>query len=160
MPTERSNVTAVCDRNNLIVAGEEGQSEVILNTVELMNIASRQWFTATPLPEPLWCSSATVNEGQLYLLGGTDSEWKITQSVYTCSLTPTVCTRPTQLEVEFDFAWERIADLPVSNCTCIVLCGQLLAIGGCYQGDPVTAIHSYDSDTNSWKISSHMGRAR
>ena len=157
MPTERSNVTAVCVGNNLIVAGGEGRTERMLDTVELMMITTRQWFTATSLPEPLWRSSASVIGGQLYMLGGTNCNWNATNHVYTCS--PTLATLLTR-ETEVDVVWEKVSDVPVTNSTCVSLCDQLLAIGGRKNREPITSVHQYDFDTNSWKVISHMGYAR
>ena len=158
MPTKRSNATAICTVNKLIVAGGEGRCERVLETVEVMDTATYQWYTATSLPEPLWRSSATVTEGRLCMLGGINHNWNATHAVYTCL--PDVVTFPTR-EAEFvNIAWEKLTDLPVTNSTCTSLCNQLLAVGGCKETQPVTSVYQYDFDTNAWKVISNMGCAR
>ena len=56
-----------------------------------------------------------------------------------------------------DSVWEQLADLPVKQPTCESICGRLLAIGGIMDsGKYSTAVHMYNSTTNSWEIISHM----
>ena len=53
--------------------------------------------------------------------------------------------------------WRQVADLPVTQSTCETFHGQLLAIGGeTVSGGYSTAIHMYNSTSNSWEIISHM----
>ena len=53
------------------------------------------------------------------------------------------------------------SDLSVKHSTCESFYSQLLAIGGeMDSGGPTTAVHMYNSTTNSWEIISHMITAR
>ena len=53
--------------------------------------------------------------------------------------------------------WHQLADTPVTFSTCALLHGQLLAVGGeDSDGEETTAIHIYNTTTNSWEIISHM----
>ena len=58
--------------------------------------------------------------------------------------------------------WHQVADLPVRSSSCATLCGHLLAVGGCDESlqNYTTAIHQYNSATNSWEVISHMPTAR
>ena len=57
--------------------------------------------------------------------------------------------------------WKRVSDVLVSNTTCVSLNGRLLAVGGnTLSKRPTTAIHEYNSDTDSWTIIGHMSTAR
>ena len=69
----------------LVVAGGCYRG-VTLTTVEIMDTPTRQWSTATSLPEPLCYSSATVCGDRVFLLGGNNQHQSPTKSVYTCSL--------------------------------------------------------------------------
>ena len=53
--------------------------------------------------------------------------------------------------------WHQLADTPVTLSTCASLQGQLLAVGG-YDSDDkqTTAIHMYNTTTNSREVISHM----
>ena len=69
MPTKRSNVVALCTGTALIVAGGTNNNLQKLQTVEVLNTDTRQWSTASDLPQPLSQSSLTLCGDQLYLLG-------------------------------------------------------------------------------------------
>ena len=53
--------------------------------------------------------------------------------------------------------WHQLADTLVTSSTCASLQGQLLALGGKDSDDKeTTAIHMYNTTTNSWEVISHM----
>ena len=56
--------------------------------------------------------------------------------------------------------WSKIADLPVIHSTCESFHGRLLAVGGSKtvsgKYEYSTAVHIYNSITDSWEIISHM----
>ena len=55
----------------------------------------------------------------------------------------------------------QLADTPVTLSTCASLHGQLLAVGGeSSDGKETTAIHMYNTTTNSWEVISHMTTPR
>jgi len=57
--------------------------------------------------------------------------------------------------------WHQLVDTPVTFSTCASLCGRLLAVGGRdSDGKETTAIHMYNTKTNSWEIISHMATPR
>ena len=57
--------------------------------------------------------------------------------------------------------WHQLADTPVTLSTCASLHGRLLAVGGKdSDGKQTTAIHMYNTTTNSWKVISHMTTPR
>ena len=174
MPTVRCLVIAVCTGTALIVAGGHGENRKELTTVEVLNIENRQWSTAADLPEPAQFYSATVCGDQLYMLGG--ARHRIcTESVYTCSVSALLqtCTQRSlvgTLKRALSLSnsssggtgvWSKLANLPVTESTCVTFCGQLLAIGGGdSDGQPTTAVYMYNPSTNSWNVISHMTTAR
>ena len=86
MPTPRSGTASVTTKQALIVAGGISGARR-LDTVEVMDIPSQQWTTASRLPQPFSLMSATICGDQLYLAGGFDESDKASKSVLTCSLT-------------------------------------------------------------------------
>ena len=52
--------------------------------------------------------------------------------------------------------WRPIADLPVEHSTLVTLNGQLLAVGGQDYRNKTNNVYSYNRETNSWEVISHM----
>ena len=166
MPTKRAMTCAVSSGAALIVIGGEGNGDVAVSTVEVMDVSTKVWTTAASLPEPLSIASGTICGDRVYLLGAVNRSHSSTKSVFTCSLSillqssqPTSLTRRLQTAslATSTSVWSKVADLPVVTSTCISLQGRLLAIGGCDSyGIPTTAAHTYDPTTNSWSVTSHM----
>ena len=138
----------------------------VLSTVEVMNAETLQWSTADDLPQPMYFSSATICGDCIYMLGGSANLWSPVKSVYTCSVSALLqsCVL-SSLEAKVKrtsladkaSVWRRVADSPFPCSTCESFHSQLLAIGGWDDtGKPTTAIHMYNSTTNSWEIISHM----
>ena len=68
MPTARSGTASVTTKQVLVVAGGFGDTKV-LDTVEVMNIATKQWTTAQHLPHPFGSMSGIICGDQLYWSG-------------------------------------------------------------------------------------------
>ena len=172
MPTKRWCTAVVCSGRSLVVAGGEGEGGKELSTVEVMDTETLQWSTASSLPHLLSQATATLCGDQVYMLGGWEHNGKSSKSVFTCSLaallqscqsksgslgarmkTLSLASRPK--------VWHQLPDTPVTHSTCASLHGQLLAVGG-RDSDKActTAIHTYNTATNSWEIVSRMATPR
>jgi serine/threonine protein kinase len=167
MPTKRKLTTSLCTGTALIVAGGQGECSKVLSTIEVMGTETHQWSTAADLPQPMYHASATICGDQLYMLGGISKDFDSIKSVYTCSVSTLLspCVKNLQEErsssVYKASVWEQVADLPVTRSTCESFHGRLLAIGGeMDSGKHSTAVHMYNSATNSWEIISHMTTGR
>ena len=68
MPTARNNFASVTTEQTLVVAGGYDGSKY-LDTVEVMNIPTKQWSTARHMPHPFAHISATICGDQLYVGG-------------------------------------------------------------------------------------------
>ena len=161
MPTKRWSHAVISAQNYLIAAGGQGDGGV-LSTVEVMNIATREWYTAASLPEPVKHMSATVCGGRLYLLGGWDETSKPTHAVFTCTL-DSLLRPPSQTPPHTNEAgvWQRVADVPMELSTCITLYGRVLAVGGEDSDGTNTAdVYMYNADSDSWPLVGHMSTAR
>ena len=165
MPTRRSSPIAVCSGHALIAAG--GYDSCALSTVEILNVYTQQWSTASSLPHPTSYATAALCEDELYVMGGLNVNDQATLSVLTCSVPellqschlhqrdnrPELATQST--------VWQQIADSPYYNSTCATLCGRLIIIGGEDEaGKETAAIHTYDSKTDSWEAVNNMPTAR
>ena len=173
MPTKRWLTAALCNDMYLVVAGGVGEKGKYLSTVEVMDIKSQppQWSIASSLQHPLIQATATLSGDQVYMLGGQDQNRKQTKSVFTCSMTALVQScQPQSLGAQLIVrlktlalprVWHKRADAPYCRCTCALLQGQLLAVGGTdSDGNETTAIHTYNPTTNCWEVISHMTTPR
>ena len=175
MPTKRSHTAALCNQVVLIVAGGRTEGQNVLRTIEVMDVDTYQWSVAADLPVPLHLALATVCGERLYVSGGRDENRHPSRSVCTCSLSTLLQScKPAQSEVLSDNGqnssspsrdqpglWNRIADLPVTESTCVSLGGQLLAIGGMDSDNkPTTTILVHNQAANAWEIIGEMSTAR
>ena len=169
MPTKRCVTAVVCNGRSLVVAGGVGEKDKNLSTVEVMDTETLEWSTASSLPHPLTQASATLCGNQVYMLGGWDQRCEQSKSVFTCSLAALQSCQPQTLGARMKSlslatrvtVWHKLADTPVTLSTCASLRGQLLAVGGCDSDDKkTTAIHTYNTITNSWEVISHMSTPR
>ena len=164
MPTKRELPGVVCSGNVLVVAGGEGEGRTRLTTVEVMDTDTLQWSIASSLPHRLSGASATLCGGRVYIAAGWGQPGYSTTSVFSCSLSAllqsqivgTTFSRPGNQRVWFTFP-----DLPVKSSTIVTLNEQLLAVGG-YDSNQMDTnnIYSYNTETNSWEVISHMPTAR
>ena len=178
MPTKRYSMSSVFIKESLFVAGENsgyGHTRV----VEVLITEILQWAMAEPLPMPLYKSSATVCGDHIYLLGREDDRFAMTNTVYSASLSALlsschdkqraqtskgvlrkIFSPKDQSKISPDpicTTWNKLPDLPVVHATCVSFQGRLLAIGGKdSRGMTTTAIHMYNSSTDSWEILSHI----
>ena len=165
MPTKRHYLAVISVQNYLIAAGGVGEGLTVLSTVEVMNIATREWYTAASLPEPVYLMSATVCGGRLYLLGGKYTTNNPTRAVFTCTLDSLLhsCHPPSQTPPHTNEAgvWQRIADVPMTHSTCTTLNGRVLAFGGRDSHyTPTADVYMYNADSDSWPLVGHMSTAR
>ena len=164
MPTKQKWPAVISAQNYLIAAGGWGVGNTVLSTVEVMNIATREWYTAASLPETVCDMSATVCGGRLYLLGG-NKNINPTHAVFTCTLDSLLhsCHPPSQTPPHTNKAgvWQRIANVPMKYSTCTTLNGRVLAVGGWDSHDTRTAdVYMYSADSDSWPLVGHMPTAR
>ena len=154
MPTRRAFTAVVCIGKVLVVAGGQGRGLTplaTLATVEVMDINTQKWSTASNLPRSLSHDSAVVCGDSIYLVSGQ----KNTKSVFTCSLSELLQSQTSHP------VWHTIANLPITCSTCVTLNRQLLAVGGRGSDNEDTDnIYAYNTTTNSWEVISHMTTPR
>ena len=176
MPTKRWLTAVVCSGRSLVVAGGVGEGRKRLSAVEVMDTEILQWSKASSLPHPLYHASATVCGDQVGMLGGFDQSGKKSKLVFACSLAAllqscqphslglrlkTLSLASEPKELNRSEVWNQLANTPVTFSTSASLHEQLLAVGGCDSDDQeTTAIHMYNTTTNSWEVISHMTAPR
>ena len=103
MATERYDTAAICHGRSLIVAGgDDGRNR--LTTVEVLNMDTQCWSTASSLPHPFSNADTSIIGERLYMLGGSDQTgW--TQSVLTCSISKLLHSCQTLSESTI---WQRV----------------------------------------------------
>ena len=175
MPTPRISAACITTEQSLVVAGGYVSGDY-LDTVEVMNINTKQWTTVCPLPQKQTQLSATVCGDTLYLAGGFDIGCKsggwidiftASKSVFTCSLTDLLTSSNSlgskirQTFSQSQNVWKQISSLPVARSTLASFNGQLLAIGGWDDScNRTTNVYRCDSHTNSWNVISQMKNKR
>ena len=162
MSTPRDNTACITTEKALVVAG--GYAGDDMDTVEVMDINTKQWITVCPLPQPLWSLSVVVCGDSLYLAGGIAGGLG-SKSVFTCSIPdlwqPTTLGSRIRQTLTMSNVWKEISSLPVTRSTLASFGGHLLAIGGYDDsGNPTTDVYTYDSHTDSWHIISQMKNKR
>ena len=163
MPTVRSRTIAISTEHVLVVAG--GFYGNNLDTVEVMNITTKQWTTACPLPRKCHSLSGVTCGYQLYIGGNAQHS----KAVMTCSLTDLLLPqslgaslRRTLSLADKTGVWKEVCSQPVTDFTLATLGGHLLAIGGEDDNEIHTTnnVRRYDPRTDSWNVVSQMKNER
>ncbi len=161
MPTKRDSSIAFSYEDHLLVAGGTNEDNRCLRTVEVLDMRSMQWFTATPLPEPLSTASATICRDSVFILGGWYSQNTPTCSVLTCNVEELIRSTRDVDGGGTACVWNRIADLPVLKSTCICYHGHLITLGGVDETNKaINYIYRYDHASNSWRVIGHLSIPR
>ena len=162
-----------CTSTSLIVAGGHGPDKKRA-PVEVMDTETLRWSTAASLPYSWQQATATICGDRLYIAGGL-AEGAVTKSVLTCVVSellqstatqhPSSEATPTasglQPSTDGQRVWQKLAELPVDWSALVTLQGRLLAVGGCDSFfNPTSAVHQYNSATNSWSVVSQMNNKR
>ena len=172
MPTKRAFTTTVSTSTCLVVAGGQTQmSHGVVQTVEIMNTETRQWFVATDIPFSVTWPRMVLYRDSLFFTGATN-----TNKVFTCKLESLLdsCTpapdppfhqmsaHNTGTGSQDMEIWKRIADIPIrEESTLVAVKGCLLALGGHNDTrQPVGTINMYDQDKNVWTLVGEMATPR
>ena len=165
MPTKRCNPAVVSNDNILVVIGGyqenekfDGTPDKRLETVEIMHIKTKNWFSAAPLPYGITEGAATICGDFLYIVGDNTSFSSFSKVVSFCSLKTLLHSNAQESSTT---VWQKTESLPVNSIWCTSVKGQLLAIGGVdFDIDKMTPIRKYNSVVNTWDIVSHMAIGR
>ena len=118
MPTPRKLAACITSEQALVVAG--GYVGAYLDTVEVMNIDTKRWTTASSLPQKHSPLSGTLCEDTLYLAGGSRNYQP--KFVFTCSIpdlmssTNTLGSRVKRTLSRSYNIWKEISSPPLYSC--------------------------------------------
>ena len=145
LPTPRYFNTSVVWKGFLITCGGRIDDEdSITDCVEMLNLRTLRWRTASPMPLKESGKHAVVTErGGLYLLGG-----YLGNAVHYCQLQSLVLSLTTQQ----DDTWKKLVDTPSDDCAATLLDGSPVIIGGCTAGtnEICSTVQRYAQDT--WQM--------
>ena len=141
MTQPRNRCTSITWSDFLAIAGGENPVGNILNSVDILNIKTKAWSHACPLPDTRYSCSAALVNNYLYLLGGWKDRQKATRQVLRCSADKLLTScQASIITASFPDTsiWEELdAELPVAQTTCVSFHNQLLTFGGtwceCYE---------------------------
>ena len=156
MKEPRRQITTAYDRgyNCLIAAGGQ-RANGPTNTVEVLNIKAKQWFTVASLPCEVFRASGCISRGYLYIAGGhiydqvcNDIEVK---SVVRVSLSVLIQSKRDTRERVYQY----IADLPHERSACTSFHDRVFAIGGTRrcgrEAMPTNQVYLYHSQEDVWE---------
>ena len=150
MPTARDRPSAVVYKQWLVVAGGRTGHDR-LSTVEVLDVASTQWYSAPSIPTPCSSMKSTILGDMWYLTGGySDADNDI---VYSVSLTDLIShTLSSSSGSTHHDMWKKISGLGHYYSTPLCMDGALLAIGGVRGKDKesVSTIQRYVPETEEW----------
>ena len=169
MPTGRHLVAVLSTTTHVAVMGGWNGGNRLAIT-EVMDIQTKQWSTASPLPYGIYQASTTLCGEILYLMGGftNSNEYSVLSCCFsdlvqsTQSTSPSTQKRPSSSTIAtHSKVWHNIPDLPVRLSACVTVQGKVLAIGGLDKQDKrTTSIYELNTDNNKWSHKSDMNIAR
>ena len=150
MPTSRDSPSAVVYKQWLIVAG--GSTGLTgghtLSTVEVLDVANNQWYSAPSTPTPRCSMRSTVLGDMWYLMGVYSGE-----KVYSVSLPDLISrTLSSSSGSTHHDMWKEISGLGHYCSTPLCMGGALLAVGGVSfkECESVSTIQRYVPETEEW----------
>ena len=161
MPTARICPASVTTPTHLAVVGGKTSLYsygVPLSTVEVMNIETLQWSTASGLPQVFGHPKMTLCDEHLYL---SDNK----NTLFSCSMEKLLQSSKEPVSTDISnggSVWTRLANIPARYTSSIVTFkGRVLAITSIdHNGKLTGAIHCYNKATNSWSIIGEMPTPR
>lgn len=145
MPTPRSHpVVLTYDMWLLVAGGRDGWTN--LDTVELLNMTTNQWLSASPLPIQCSLMTSTVLQHNWYLI-------TYQKEVLCASLSDIVSQTVSQSVANNPSTpWCHLPHIPLNKSTAVAFQGSLLVVGGDYDSNstPSTAIYLYQPESGKW----------
>jgi len=151
MPTARSVCSAVEYGQWLVIAG--GYNGGILNTVEVLNYNSKQWYSLSPTPARWRMMKTAIVGNTCYFMGGyTGVECDdSTNKVYSLSIPALISQFDPGCQTASRQIWKEISPVQAICSTPLSISGSLLAVGGKDKDDKaVSTILLYQPDNGQW----------
>ena len=148
MNIARHSSTAVSFNNHIIVAGGYDDKS-LTSSVEVLDVASRRWYIAQSLPNPLLSLKSILIGNTLYLIGGLDHTGMPTKTVHHVDLNELIAKTLSNLDTPT--LWQTLQEVPLEWSAPLSIGRSLLAVGGLDdRAKPSSSIHLYQPDTRRW----------
>ena len=151
MPTARSYPSAVVYKQWLIVAG--GFTHHRLSTVQILDVASNQWYSAPSTPTPWTHMKSTILGDMWHLMCGYSEDKHDNDMLCSVSLPDLIShTLSSSSGSTPHDMWKKISGLGHYWSTPLCMGGALLAVGGRRVKDTksVSTIQRYLPETKEW----------
>lgn len=160
MPTSRCAPSAATYNEWLIVAGGVADNDIEVATVEVLDVANKQWHTGPPTPMPWHRMRSTVIGNTWYLFGG-GYDWSPSFDIYSTSLKELVSYSTMEktlwTKLFSSNPWRKSGSIDYYN-SCPLKIGEFLfSVGGMNSDNkPVSTIQCYDPVANTWTFAGHI----
>lgn len=158
MKTARQTPTAVTFNNRIIVAGGRDEQDQHISSVEVLDVASRRWYMAQPLPNPRSQMKSVVIKNVLYLFGGVDHNGSPVKMVHCVNLDELI-ERPASDE-DVPSIWEVLRNTPFDFTTPLKFGKSLLTTGGRDGINSKSLIYLYIPESKKWVCVGNLPTAR
>ena len=148
MSSTRQTPTAVSFNNHIIVAGGRDDQDRRISSVEVLNVASRKWHIAQPIPSPRSQMKPAVIGNVLYLTGGVDHSGSPIKTVHYADLDELVGN--TVSNQDAPSIWKALRDTPLDLSAPLKVGKSLLAIGGRDGINSKPAMYLYMPESKRW----------
>ncbi len=163
MPTPRADLGANIVDDKIYLMGGKRYSNISpffneTNINEAYDPANDIWTTKTPIPTSVQGYASAVEDGKIYLMGG---------SLESLSLENTVITDATQVYDAQNESWSLAASMPKANTYGAAAATEgfmapasIYCVGGYSGGEFSSQVQAYDWMNNSWSLVESMPTAR
>ena len=149
MPTPLSRPSATSYKHWLVVAGGN-RSNILLSTVEVLDIDNKQWSTAPSTPITWDSMKSTIIGDTWYLMGGRYDSATNTTYVHSVSLEALISHSASDRSK----IWNKTSPLNCVLSSPLSLGGSLLALGGWDKKNncSLSTIQRYVPQTDTWDL--------
>ena len=154
----RSEPAVVPYDRYVIVAGGEGDDEIAMNTIEVLDVTGRHWMNVnTHLPQPMYSISATICGDFFTIVGYNGTDSKCFNGTYKIPIDEIISSQQqtqqphTSSTDKGNNKWHQLAVAPYRRTTVVPDTSPPVIIGGSKQGNTVNNIAIFDDKNNSWK---------
>jgi len=154
MTTPRCDAAAAGYHGLLIIAGGRDDQGRALDSSEMFDSATHQWYKTGPLPVPHCMLQSVIVETTLYLLGGFDQ---------TDSPSPAVFTAPLNTLPNHQLTWSSHQETPRCRSAPVSIQGRyLLTVGGITKAKNIATsdIHVFNGNCYVWEEIGDIPSAR
>jgi len=147
----RHSTIAAGYQGMLIITGGKDDHSTTIDSTEIFNSTTRQWYTTCKLPSPHCRLQSLIVDNELYLLGGLGIS--------------TVFTAPLDSLSSHRLEWSSQKDTPGHSSAPVSIQGRhLLTVGGVKKTGSgymrTSDIHKFNKITQSWEVIGRIPSAR